>query len=319
VRLSRSLHHAESLEGGGGALLVLLDVGRVFRPVLVHVEPAALLQDLLPAIGLDELGEDLVEGLQLLLAQALVGRDAAPVGEHERDALFRQRRGIDALEPRRRADGDHLQLTGLDLLGEVAIAAGTDVHLAAEHGDDDVAGVLVRHEVHLLGVEAGEPQDVGHEDMVGGGRRAAGPGHRAGVRLVGGEQVLHRVVLRVLPGDDDLPLAGEQRQRLHVVHGDGRLVRDREQHVAGALRQDRVAVALLRRNELREGDHAAAAGDVDDLRVLDDAFLLQRLGDGAGHLVLAAARAAGGDHLEPVHGEGRRRRQRERGDCAEHR
>ena len=68
-----------------------------------------------------------------------------------------------------------------------------------------------------------------------------------------------------------------------------------------ALRQHGVRVAPFGGDELREGDHAAAAGDVDDPRIADDVLLLQRLRDRAGDLILAAAGPARRDHLQPVH------------------
>ena len=71
--------------------------------------------------------------------------------------------------------------------------------------------------------------------------------------------------------------------------------------MAGSLRQHGMPIALLGADELRERDHAAAAGDVHHLRVGDDAFDPKRFRDGAGDEVLAASRAARGNEFESVH------------------
>src|SRR5689334_2192045 len=133
VTSDMSAGQPQALEDVGDVLVLRLEEGAELVTGLEGVGPATLLELGLPRVGAVHLGQRVDP--DLLVGRRDPGRrdDAAPVGEGEVDARLLDRRhvgqGVDALVAR---DGQDPDRAGLDLLEELAEAAGAEGDLVAE-------------------------------------------------------------------------------------------------------------------------------------------------------------------------------------------
>ncbi len=231
-----------------------------------------------------ELGEHVVRG---------AGRGVEPVPDADlevRQAALGGGRHVGQVgEPLGRGHGIGLHLAAEDLAGGVRGLVAHEVDLAAEQVGHRRAGALVGH-----GDDLGA--DRRHEQHAAEVARRAdagvGVGHGVGVGLHVVDQLLERVRLEVLAGDDRHRHRGDEADRREVglrVVGEIGVERRRRRH-ADVVQQQRVAVG---RGAGRLGGAEGAAGAAD---VLHDDLLAERLrhrlGDQPGHRV---GRPAGGE------------------------
>ena len=110
------------LEGGGDALVLFLQERREVVAGLELVDPAVVVEGLLPLVGLVHLLEHPDELVATLLADARGREDPAPVGEDEVDARLGQGGCVAdalALEPLLAGDGEQAQLARLQRSDEL--------------------------------------------------------------------------------------------------------------------------------------------------------------------------------------------------------
>ena len=228
-------------------------------------------------------------------------KDSAPVGECQVDSRLFQRRGVDALDPLVAGHREHPQLTGLDLVDELAGTRRADGDLLAEQRGQQITATVIGDEVDRLRVDADRFGQFHREQVVGpAGRRTAADRHLATDRpstpstksstVLNGESA----GTKMAPGSS---ISFAMRRRV------GRLdlgpvgvggADDAEPH-----RHHQVVVALFV-HQAGHRDGAARADDVEDLDAAGDVVVFHDLDRGAGREVVAAARAVGHHHAQPV-------------------
>ena len=115
------------------------------------------------------------------------GDHAAPVGEHDVDALLGER--LHAVVPLDRllaGDGQGTELAGLDLLAVLTGTGDAGVDLAAEQCGDGLATTVVGDVVEVVARQARGLVDQAGEDVVG---TAGGAARDGDVLAVGGDVV----------------------------------------------------------------------------------------------------------------------------------
>ena len=158
-----------------GALIV--KEGLELRVRHVKVEPAALLEHLLPSIALDHLVDS--GGQRFKILSLDVGRcdQATPGWQDHINSLLFERRAIDSLNPLRRRDADQAELPGLDLACEFLPAADADGDVASKDGTQRLAATSVRDVVNLARINANRLGDLPGQNVVDTGNSAAAPGN----------------------------------------------------------------------------------------------------------------------------------------------
>jgi len=225
---------------------------------------------------------------------------AAPVGRRDIHAQFLQGGHVHARDAAvaRHRQRDHA--AGLDLLFEFRVTGNARRDLATQDGRIGRAAAGERHIGRLTRIAAQLLDDQAEQQVVGATGAATGHGHRLGVGLDGGFQVLPGLDLAVGRHGDHAGLFGEARDRGDVAHGDRALVGNaRTDHDRTADHQA-VALALALVHITRQADHAAGAADVLELHVAHQAGGLGRALDGACGAVPTAAGRCRHEHVEGV-------------------
>src|SRR5687768_11154834 len=105
-------YQADGLEHLGDAGLLLLEEGSEGVAGQIGVVPALLFENLLPGRGLHRLIDRLAQTLALLRGNTRRRHDRTPIGDDEIDALFLERRHVNAGEHLGRGHADGAELAG---------------------------------------------------------------------------------------------------------------------------------------------------------------------------------------------------------------
>ncbi len=168
---------------------------------------------------------------------------------------------------------------------------------AGPPGECDVA--------QLVGLYARRLADQAEQDVVGAAGRAAGHRNLAGVRLQRGDGVLGILDRGGGRHDDHEELAGQAGHGTVCVSFTGALFGDDCATITMPATYQRVRAPAPLVEELGQADHAAGAGDVRDLRRVDELVGAQHLLDRPRRLVPSAARGGRDEELQLVDGLGR--------------